>query len=84
MAFEKGERMIEDEARANSAPTNLSLLNCLQARRQFAAWMNSEFGMQLECVFNDDYESYNWNYLHNVESMAQDGLLGGGDDELQS
>lgn len=83
LAFEKGERMIEDEARANSAPTNLALLNCLDARRQFAQQMNSRFGLELDCVFNDDFESYNFNYLNNIESLAQDGLLGGESDGMQ-
>ena len=41
LAFEKGERMIEDEARANTAPTNVMLLDCLQARREFCDKVNS-------------------------------------------
>ena len=80
LAFEKGERMIEDEARANTAPTNIMLLDCLQARRDFCKRME-RFGMQLEVYFNDDFESYNFNYLNNAEAMAQDGLMGGGIDE---
>ena len=77
LAFEKGERMIEDEARANSAPTNLALLNCLDARRQFCDTVGRRFGLELECVFNDDFESYNYNYLHNIEQMAKDDMIGG-------
>lgn len=72
LAFEKGERMIEDEARANTAPTNVMLLDCLRARRDFCEQVNEKFGLDVQVVFNDDYESYNWNYLHNVEQMAQD------------
>lgn len=77
LAFEKGERMIEDEARANSAATNIMLLDCLQARREFCRKANAKFGLNLECYFNDDWESYNYNYLNNMESIAQDGLIGG-------
>ena len=77
LAFEKGERMIEDEARANSAATNLMLLDCLQSRRDFARRANAKFDLNIQVVFNDDFESYNFNYLNNVESMAQDGLMGG-------
>lgn len=77
LAFEKGERMIEDEARANSAPTNIMLLDCLQARRQACDSINRKFGFDIEVHFNDDWESYNFNYSNNLESMAQDGLLGG-------
>ena len=77
LAFEKGERMIEDEARANTAPTNIQLLDCLNARREFCNKINNLFGLDVQVYFNDDFESYNFNYLHNVEQMAQDGLMGG-------
>lgn len=78
LAFEKGERMIEDEARANSAPTNINLKNCLDARRSACdklRKLSPETFSDLYVYFNDDYESYNWNYEHNTESKAQDGLL---------
>lgn len=92
LAFEKGERMIEDEARANTAPTNIMLLDCLQARRQAARELNRRFGFNIEVFFNDDWESYNFNYTNNVESLAQDkvilsqddtftGLMGGAENE---
>lgn len=97
LAFEKGERMIEDEARANTAPTNIMLLDCLQARRQFCEVVNERFGLDVQVYFNDDWESYNYNYTNNIEQMAQDklilsndgtfdkndvsDLLGGGNDE---
>lgn len=74
LAFEKGERMIEDEARANTAPTNIMLLDCLQARREFCKRINERFGLDVHVYFNDDFESYNFNYTNNIESMTQDGL----------
>lgn len=77
LAFEKGERMIEDEARANTAPTNVMLMNCLAARRDAIAKLaklSSDFA-NVEVVYNDDLESYNFNYERNTESLAQDGLL---------
>lgn len=76
LAFEKGERMIEDEARANTAPTNIMLLDCLDARREFAAKANKKFGLNIRVYFNEDLESYNFNYTHNIEQMAQDDYLG--------
>ena len=82
LAFEKGERMIEDEARANTAPTNVMLLDCLSARRDFCKKMQ-RFGLDLNVYFNDDFESYNFNYLNNVEAQAQDGLIGGADDATE-
>lgn len=80
LAFEKGERMIEDEARANTAPTNVMLLDCLQARRDFCKKMQ-RFGFDINVYFNDDLESYNFNYLNNIEAQAQDGLIGGAENE---
>lgn len=75
LAFEKGERMIEDEARANTAPTNIMLLDCLQARREFADKANRKFGLDIQVYFNEDIESYNYNYTHNIEQMAQDKVI---------
>lgn len=83
LAFEKGERMIEDEARANTAPTNIMLLDCLDARREFADKCNRKFGTDIRVYFNEDLESYNFNYTHNIEQMAQDDYAGnsiGGDE----
>lgn len=74
LAFEKGERMIEDEARANSAPTEIMLMNCLKARREACDKLNSRFGLDIQVYFNEDFESYNYNYLNNIEAMAQDGI----------
>lgn len=76
LAFEKGERMIEDEARANTAPTNIMLLDCLNARREFARKCNDKFGLDIQVYFNEDLESYNFNYTHNIEQMAQDDYMG--------
>lgn len=75
LAFEKGERMIEDEARANTAPTNIQLLDCLTARREFCEKVNRKFGFDVQVYFNEDLESYNYNYTHNVEQMAQDKVI---------
>lgn len=77
LAFEKGERMIEDEARANTAPTNIQILDCLQARRDFCDKVNRKFGLDIACYYNTDFESLNFNYLNNIEQMAQDGMIGG-------
>ena len=73
--------MIEDEARANTAPTNVMLLDCLQARRDFCRKMK-RFGFDLQVYFNDDLESYNYNYINNIEAITQDGLIGGEENDL--
>lgn len=67
LAFEKGERMIEEEARGNSYPTNLMLLDAIQARRDAAEYLNTNFGFNIQVYFNNDYESYNWNYINDIE-----------------
>lgn len=84
LAFEKGERMIEDEARANTAPTNIMLLDCLNARREFADKCNRKFGLEIEVYFNEDIESYNYNYTHNIEQMAQDKVILATDGTLET
>lgn len=84
LAFEKGERMIEDEARANTAPTNIMLLDCLQARRQFCEEVNKKFGLDIAVYFNEDWESYNFNYTNNIEQMAQDKLILSSDGTLEA
>lgn len=78
LAFEKGERMIEQEAIANTAPTNTLLLNCLQSRRDACKRLRqldpARFA-DLNVYFNDDWESYNFNYVNNIEAQAQDKLI---------
>lgn len=74
LAFEKGERMIEDEARANSAPTEIMLMNCLKARRDACDKLNMRFGLDINVYLNEDWESYNFNYMNNIEAMTQDGI----------
>ena len=86
LAFEKGERMIEQEAKANTAPTDIMLLDCLNARREFCEKINRKFGLDVQVYFNQDLESWNFNYTHNIEQMAQDKLIppideGGNEDE---
>lgn len=84
LAFEKGERMIEDEARANSMPSTIMLKNCLDARRWACDELRridpSRFA-DLQVYLNDDWESYNFNYINNLESKAQDGYGGDSDDQ---
>lgn len=83
LAFEKGERMIEDEARANTAPTNIMLMDCLKSRREFCEKVNYKFGLDVHVYFNEDIESYNFNYTHNIEQMAQDNLIVSMDEGLE-
>ncbi len=72
LAFEKGERMIEDEARANTAPTQIMLLDCITEYRRFCEVCNRRFDLDLHVYFNSDWESLNYNYVNNVEAVTQD------------
>lgn len=76
LAFEKGERMIEEEARGNTYPTALMLLDCLDARRDACNHLNENFGLDVQVYFNSDIESYNFNFLGDVERVANAGLIG--------
>ena len=66
--FEKSERMITEEATAGNSTTNILLKNCLDARRwackQLRELAPNVFG-DLQVYLNDDWESYNYNYLNN-------------------
>ena len=66
--FEKSERMITEEATAGNSTTNILLKNCLDARRwtckQLRELAPSVFG-EAQVYLNDDWESYNYNYLNN-------------------
>lgn len=76
LAFQKGERMIEDEARGNNKPTELVAIDGLKARRMAADHLNSlGLGYNISVVFNTDAESYNFEFLTSAEK-----LLGGGSD----
>lgn len=61
LSFEKGERMIEQEAEGNNAPTSLRLLDALQPRRAGIKKFNELSGMNADVVFNKDFESHNFN-----------------------
>ena len=76
MPYEKGERMIEAEATGNEAPTNIMLLDALDARRECAEYLNKYFGFDVHVYFNRDYESYNYNYSNDDERKAELGIEG--------
>lgn len=87
--FEKSERMITEEATAGNSTTNILLKNCLDARRwackQLRELAPSVFG-DLQVYLNDDWESYNYNYLNNRalldenNAQANQPIEGGNDD----
>ena len=84
LAFEKGERIIQEEARGNTYPTNLMLLDCLDARREACDYLNRTFGWECGIYFNNDFESYNFNFVNDIERVTVAGLSqnnNGGDED---
>lgn len=71
LAFEKGERMIQEEARGNAAPTTIKLMDSLTARRKACDELNQRFGLNVEVFFNDDWESYNFNYENDMTQQKE-------------
>jgi hypothetical protein len=66
----KKERMIEDEVSANNEPVTLRALDGLQARRK-ACDSLEKLGLNLDVVFNDDVESYNWAVTEKISEDEQ-------------
>lgn len=79
LAFQKNERMVTDEVRGNTYPTNLMLLDCLDARREACDYLNNNFGLDVQVYFNYDVESYNFNFLMDVERVSASGLMANAD-----
>lgn len=71
LSFEKGERMIEEEAEGNNAPTNIRLLDALQPRRRAAQQLSELMGTEIEVVYNTDFESRNFTFLNTIEKQIE-------------
>lgn len=72
--FEKHERMLSDELEAGGATTNILLKNCLDARRwacEKLRQLSPETFKDTFVYLNDDWESYNYNYLNNVQKLEE-------------
>lgn len=67
----KAERQIEDEVRANTAPTDLMRLSPLQCRRTMADYLNDRFNLDVHPVWNVDFESDNHAATHDVNMAAK-------------
>lgn len=72
--FEKSERLITEEAQAGNATSNILLKNCLDSRR----WACDKLRELEPKVFkdtyvylNDDWESYNYNYINNQSLLDE-------------
>lgn len=73
LSFEKGERMIEEEAEGNNSPTNIRLLDALEPRRRAAQQLSKLLGSEVNVYYNTDLESRNYNYENSSEKENADG-----------
>ena len=71
LPYEKGERMIEEEAKGGEAAANIMLLDGLDARRKACDYLNKHFGLDVHVYFNRDLESGNFNYLNDLERQGE-------------
>ena len=71
LPYEKGERLISSEVESGECHTNIMLLDALDARREAAEYLNRQFGLDVHVYFNRDYESFNYNYLHDLERQGE-------------
>ena len=71
LAFQKGERMISEEAQGNAAPTRIKLMNSLSARRYGFDEFNRLSGYNVTVVANEDVDSYNWAMTNNLLRQAE-------------
>lgn len=71
LPYEKGERMIEEEAKGGEAAANIMLLDALDARREACDYLNKTFGLNISVYFNKDFESANYNYARDMERQGE-------------
>lgn len=74
LPYEKGERMIEEEAKGGESAANIMLLDALDARREACDYLNSAFGLDVHVYYNRDVESDNRNFAASIEETAQAGV----------
>lgn len=77
--FEKTERLITEEAQAGNSTSNILLKNCLDSRRwacENLRKLSPELFKDAYVYLNDDWESYNYNYLNNRSQLDQNGVTG--------
>lgn len=82
--FEKTERLITEEAMAGNATTNILLKNCLDSRRwacEKLRKLSPETFADTFVYLNDDWESYNYNYLNNQSLLDNNNAAGATESE---
>ena len=77
----KAERQIRDEVASQLDPTQLAALDPLGCRRTACKQLNDRFGLNIEVVWNEDYQSDNFAALHNVQTASELGIVGDGEND---
>lgn len=73
VAEEKKERVNVLEARQQEEPTDVIVLDALQARRAACDKLNKLTGGNARVVWNQDVESDSWNFLNDLEARFTEG-----------
>jgi hypothetical protein len=72
LSYEKSERMITSEAESNEAPTTLRLMDALAPRRLACEQLRDKFGINAQCVFNNDLEGKNYLTENSIETEGDE------------
>lgn len=65
-----------EEVKAYDQPTELQTLGSLQARRKELPLLSEMLASEVKVVWNEDFESVNYNVAHNIQSLAKVGCGG--------
>lgn len=71
--LEKTERRVDDEIKAETGPSRIMRYNPLRARRDAARKLSRIWDSPVSVYWATDWESANYNYLHTLEEVAEDG-----------
>ena len=78
----KSERMVPEEVEAFAEPTTFRALDALSERRRACAELNDRFGLSVDCVWNSDLDTRNYEFLHDLEKLVSDDNSGGEGNEF--
>lgn len=62
-----------EEVKVYDQPTELETIGSLQSRRKELPILSEWLGHEVKCVWNEDFESVNYNVSHNIQSLMKEG-----------
>lgn len=76
----KAERMLVDEIHSINAPANIRRLDGLQCRREACRELNRKWGLDVDVVWFEDFDTANFNTMENIEKLK--GVLQNGNSSI--